>query len=1200
MTDFATAIADPSLDLRGGVLVEASAGTGKTYNIQNVYLRLVVTEGLRVQSILTVTFTEAATQELRARLRDILACCDRCLSAGGPLTAPPDAVQHDRIGQILRLPLTTPDGGATPADVAAEQRRRVRLALMDFDSAAIFTIHGFCNRVLERYAFECGHDPDAELIPVADELVADLCRDWWRRHAYTPDGAAGLPFKDAAELILLTREAAARPDALLRPSLSAELASAAERTFADAVAAGLKAMPTAEATNAVSRAIEEALREATPRSRGGVVLTLYALRRCAETVIKGLEGSTKPSWLRPGGRHSKDKIGLAERLPGAEAGCAAALKGIQARMASVAGELRDQLQQRVRDRGAITYDAMLLRVRDALRDGHAGARLLTVLRAEFQAALVDEFQDTDPVQYESFRRIFLEGTLPLLFVGDPKQAIYGFRGGDIFAYYGARGQIPETHRFALRTNYRSEAAMVAAVNEFFHDCPDAPVFATSQIAYSAVAAGDLDPARRLTDCTRPETDPQPLKLWRYAAEDAAMPGERSAIARRMCRDVAGEVVRLLNDEGLHLRGRRLHPSDIAILVCTHSEAAMYRDELAGRGVNAVRQAQDNVFDTAEARDLLLLMQAMLAPGDMRALRAALCAGLLPCSRADLRRFDSLDGWLDRFRTAGACWRQHSFVEAFDLLAGSAGLFAHVARSGGTAPEERLASIRQLVELAHGAAVRNRFAPEALLRWCARQCDEAARDADEAFKRRPASDDEAVRIMTVFKSKGLEFPVVFVPTLWRRPARQQVRSAYIAYHDEAPAARGFDRILDLDRTARARAEQERLEENVRLIYVALTRAVNRAYLLAVDGAGEADDYALGMLTSRWDAWRRSADPPPASAIVEVTRSGTDTDDAPRFQALPPADLAGPYRDGRALVDKRHGHASFTSLTPHDRVEAGAAARDVDADDETRAPVESPTDDIFLFPGGARTGDCWHGLFETLDFQADAAARARTIDETLDRFNLCDARDESLRLRRRAAVHAMVARVLEAPLPCDGAGFTLGGVPLAARRAELDFQFPLQRRDPSRELRALAGILDRHWRTSARNESFLASLAQADRALPLGFMTGAIDLLFEHDGRFYIVDWKSNRLDGRRESFRAPGLAREMATHAYYLQYLIYAVAVQGFLRQTLRGYRHTQHFGGIFYLFLRGVDGGGGGIFHDCPSAACLDALARFLMPEELK
>jgi exodeoxyribonuclease V beta subunit len=1233
MTDFATKIKDPDLNLCGGLLVEASAGTGKTYNIQNVYLRLVAIDGLRVQNILVVTFTEAATQELRDRLRQILRDCERFLAvqAGHLPKGSLDQQAHDRIAPILNLPLP---GSGAEADRKAEQRQRIRRALADFDSAAIFTIHGFCNRVLARYAFECGTDPDAELIPETTEIIADVCRDWWRRGTYgDPESAAQVPFENVGELVNLVSSAIRRPDAVLRPEMPKEERDKAKESLIEVVRKGLGAMPHVEATNIESTKIERQLQIVATRHPENSTFNQLDLRRLVSLIDKFKD---KPlNWNRPD--PNAEDIDLDGRLPGAIQFAEAALCAIRADMADTAQTLVAAVSQSVRGLGAITYDAMLTRVRDALRDPKAGKRLQQVLCEEFKAALIDEFQDTDPVQYETFRALFMEAKLPLLLVGDPKQSIYGFRSGDIFTYYGAKAAVGDDRVFSLTTNFRSELLAVAAVNEFFQGGENDRAFKNDHITYEAIKANDVNDAKKLTIGAPPNPDPKPMKVWAYPAERAAMPGEVSSVALQMLRDVADEVVRLLNDSSTRIGKRRVCPSDIAILVHTHKEAARFQRALAERGVNAVRQATDSVFDSREAEGLALVMAALLEPNNKRTLSSALCSGLLPCPIADIRRFNSsessdatqavgdnmsgipntLEGWVTLFKSAGERWRRYSFIEAFRELADRVGLFAHLACSSGDDAAERLAAVQHLIELAHQAAAKGKLAPTALYRWFVRQTDEAVREKDESFNVRPSSDDAAVKIMTVFKCKGLEFPIVFVPTLWRRKAEAaRQNDLLISYHEAN--SQTYQRVVDLERE-KDKIEQalgERLEEDIRLAYVALTRAVNLTYLLTVDlppprarrrgqPAGTVPpNYAIAFLVLRWRDWLQRQDPATSQYIEEIQKSVADEEPEGKTTcyaaAESPQGTLQPVADGHAKVDKRFGHASFTALATHGAEPAAGSARDIDGTDADVKPalVEKPSD-IFLLPRGAKTGDCLHSLFETLDFRAPDAERRQVIDEALDRFRLCRASTAELEACKRDAVHHMVESVLRAKLPpqTETGSFSLSDIPMSARRSELTFHFPLRRGGQQNQTSALAEILDLHWTGPARNETFLSRLKHSQKVIPMGFMTGSIDLLFERAGRFYIVDWKSNSLDGFAESFDKEGLAAEMAASDYYLQYLIYTVAVDGFLRQSLAGYDYERHFGGIFYLFLRGIDRGhpGRGIVHDRPSAACVQALANELM-----
>lgn len=1097
MAAFDTVVFDPGYDFNGVTLVEASAGTGKTYQIQNVYLRLVLVEGLPVEKILVVTFTEAATRELRERLRSILVKCNAYLD--GRLKDDDD--DRARLEQVAAMPLE--NNGETDECIARSVR--VKLALMNFDNAAIFTIHGFCNRILQRYAFECGHDPDAELLENDSEIIGDICRNWWRKHRYgVAEAGPGELFSGVGELQDLVDEAIRKPDAELLPA----------------------------------------------------------------------EGN--------GATDAGDLV--------------AKVKVVQV--------LKQLVHAAIRKRQMLTYDGMLRNVREALRDERLAPELLRVLRDEFAAALIDEFQDTDPVQYEIFDRIFVNGA-PLVFVGDPKQAIYGFRNGDIYAYYHAKQKIQPERIHRLPRNYRSDTALIAAVNELFSDAHGSS-FINDHIQYEDVAAKGLG-EKKVLKIGAVDVQ-QPMRIWRYTFEKATKraPGRDSDFGLHVYAGVAAEITRLLNDKKVTLGGRRLKPSDFAVLVTTHAEADAIHAELLRRGVNAVKQKSGQIFDTEEAQAMLLLMQALLMPNNPTIIRTALSNAVMPCSEEELRSFNddfeekeqshgrSLEEWMTLMDQAGRLWQRHSFVEAFSWLEKNAGLRAHIAALDDG--DRRLTNMQQLADLAHQAALSQQLGPEGLLRWMVTQLDEQTRTADESGDMRLCSDEDAVQLMTIFKSKGLEFPIVFVPTMWRKSAALSggARAPMLAYHDDTGQL-----ILDLDTQAaecKQRQVVEKLEEDIRLAYVALTRAANMTYLVATN-RGTADQYALNHL---WDKFDKDK-----AAHIEVNDE-LDGDLLPKVPDAMykseqiPSDPAGLRVHGCARVDKAHGKASFSSLATHEaRISDTASAHDRDEEDnEGSTTVDVPAvpaavepEWIFKILGGARTGSCWHDILEKLDFMADDATITALVDDELDRSGICRDAVEHNEQAKRAAVQCMIRKVLAARLVAHGAEFALKDVPFAARRSELGFDFALRQSGEQSALSALHAVLDKHWQTPARDDEFLNVLKTRQNKLPLGYMNGFIDLVFMHGERFYIVDWKSNRLDGIAANFEMTGLKREMARHLYYLQYMIYAVALDAFLRQKLKNYEFEKHFGGVFYFFLRGVDERGRGVFYDPLSRKLVEGMS---------
>ena len=1203
MSDFSTTVFSPAHTFTEPQLVEASAGTGKTYNIQNIFLRLILEQGLTVRQILVVTFTNAATFELRERLRDVLLHCRYYLEAP-PLPAASLTPEQQRVKAAVDL--------VRHLDPTL-LKQRVQLALMDFDSAAIFTIHGFCKRVLDHYAFECGHDPDAELMPEHTHIIREACQDWWRQNAYVPSPPAPpLPFDKIGDLIRLVQVVCRHPTAHVRGSSLPDTpamreATAACQTVFNALGGNLKGNFIWQPGGLITRAKKDTADIAPLQQTIQANQVEWDIWFAAQAPAAPDHPPLAKAWL--------SILNTLAQLPdtGDAKPFAQALKLIAENAAenlklnlkaAIAKQLYADIQRRIRDQSVLTYDAMLTNVRDVLHHPGNGDRLRNLLRSEFRAALIDEFQDTDPVQYDIFWNLFAGNNIPLVFVGDPKQAIYGFRGGDIFTYYSAKKKIVSAQLHSLETNYRSETHLVAAINELFADHPPTLTFQNEHIPYpGTLQANDVIPAKQLR--IRGARDPRPFHIWTLIKDNQT----------DWANFVARETVRLLTDPAITINNAPVQPQHIAVLVNTHAEAAAVQTALTDMGVNATRQARDNIFDAPDAPNLVLLMHAMLEPGQSRRIRNALASGLLPCSLDTLQAYNTANSdsptpsppprpfeeWSDIFRAAAERWHKHSFIEGIQFLLAQLAVYPHLAQAPDGA--ERIASLRHLIEITHQAARSKKLGPGALTNWLNRQLHPGHRDTastDDEATTRAIDDSAAVQIMTLFKSKGLQFPIVFAPTLWnhKTSARHRLDVA-LHYHENNQL------ILDLDTKsdqAKTWAQNENHQENIRKIYVALTRAINRVILF--ESADKRDDpaYALSQLLARLPATSPHIlrQPLPAN-LPTISWQGAPQ---PEPDDLAPRTLTHP-------VDKSHGHASFSSLMPHraDTPPPDAPLRDIDQETESDpAPPDAapPPAPIFGIPGGAKIGNCWHDIFEHIDFQdlaRNPSAITQITNQTLDRYHIlpapppaATAAQHQLVAERRAAVHTMVAHTLTTPLQPLGntPAFALQDIPMPHRRSELEFNFSLQ--DASAHtLRGIGDILHQHWHTPARNPAFIARLRQSQAALPLGFMTGFIDLVFHHHNRFYIVDWKSNRLNGRPDGFNPAGLAAEMSANAYYLQYLIYSVALHGFLSTRLAGYSFAHHTGGIFYLFLRGMDGATrSGVFHDQPSPDLIQALARYL------
>lgn len=1180
-----------AIPLEGRQVIEASAGTGKTRTITGLVLRLVVETGVPIDAILVVTYTVAATEELRERIRTLL------------LTAR-DALRDATCGDetIAALLARVPD--------RSEAERRVRRALTDFDLAAILTIHGFCRRALAESAFESGMPFEAELVSDVAELLQDAVDDFWRRRVtaasplfvqhlldrkVTPDTLAGAAARHLG-----------RPDLRIAPAEVAPDDAGSEEACLEAWRRLRDVWPAARA------AVEDLLCDSGLKQNvykpAAVRTWLRRMDAYLRAELPGLRPFEQLPKLRATAVAGAWKKGATPRTHAAleavetfaatlDPVCAGLGRRLRVLRTALLVEVRTVLEERKRAARLQSFDDLLLELRRALRGPH-GRGLAARLRGRWHAVLVDEFQDTDPAQYDIVRAIWGDGDRPVFLVGDPKQAIYRFRGADVYAYLAARTDADARHD--LIRNWRSEPGLIAATNALFaragrpfvlDDIPFLPVEA-ARTGESLAVAGE---------------PPEPFRIWFLDRDDDDKVLAKGLAARRVAESTAAEIARLLQ---LAANGktrvpdpprlpRRLAGGDIAVLVRSHRQGRLVADALARRGVPSVQQAADSVFASPEAGQLRRVLLAVADPGRDEMVRAALGTELLDVSGEQLvALLDDDRAWADRleaFHRYHLVWREHGFGRMFRELLATEGVSPRLLEYADG--ERRLTNLLHLGELLQEEAARHPRGLDALVQWMAERAADEQPEGEEQ-QLRLESDENVVKIVTVHKSKGLEYPVVFCPFVWdgRLFAADWQRERDVVCHD--PAAHDRATLeLEADRLSplRAQACREELAEQLRLFYVAVTRAIHRCTIVwGATGdshtaapfwllhASPGADTVPALQTERdhmTDATlRRDLD-------ALVARSGG----AIRLEALPGAgtsvrraapDDPGPLaaRPLRRRVDWAWRMASFTALTG-DRADEGP--------DHDAAPGPAPADDdlahtIFTFPRGARAGTCLHTILERLDFvEPDPAHRRAVAAHELARAGFG--------AEWLPVVDGMLERVLATPL--DAAGrVRLLGIPRARRLDELEFTYPLAGFDVA----GLRRVLGAH---GFGDGPFAASLAALTFRDVTGFMRGFIDLVFEADGTYWLVDYKSNWLGPTLDDYRTERLPPAMARAAYWLQYLIYAVVLHRLLRLRLPGYDYDTHVGGVFYLFLRGMApelGAAAGVFHDRPSRALVEALDRWI------
>nr|WP_260259930.1 exodeoxyribonuclease V subunit beta [Vibrio intestinalis] len=1185
-----TALNTMTFPLHGARLIEASAGTGKTFTIAGLYLRLLLGHGspntrhqapLTVDQILVVTFTEAATAELRDRIRARIHDARIAFARG----------QSD--DPVIKPLLEEIDDHAQAATILLQAERQM-------DEAAVYTIHGFCQRMLTQNAFESGSRFNNEFVTDESHLKAQVVADYWRRNFYH------LPLNLAGAV----RNIWPSPSALLKD-----------------VRGYLTGAPLTLSTQAMQSTLAE-LNQAN-------LDTIDQLKQCwrdsqedylaliSESDVNKRSYTKKslPAWLESVNQWAAaptvdyqfpDKLEkfaqnvLNEKTPKGQAPTHEVFEAIEAFLAQPVSlkapmlahaieQCRAMLAAAKQQKQWLSFDDLLTNLSAAMDNDQDGL-LAERIRQLYPVAMIDEFQDTDPLQYSIFSRIYLpHPECGLFMIGDPKQAIYGFRGADIFTYIKARNQV--SSHFTLGTNWRSSADMVAAVNQVF-DLPDSAFIYDQDIPFLPVDASPKADLR--TWQLNGEVQPA-LTYWLQEAEEKPLPkGDYHHAMATACADKIHAILTASQQQQAvftDAKGQKpIEAGDIAVLVRTGTEGRMVKQALAQQGIASVYLSnRDSVFVSTIAQDIQRLLQAALTPENDRALRASLASELFALDAGSLDALNNDEtAWenaVNEFKEYRKLWIQRGVLPMLRAVMSK----RHVAER--LLEEEN--GERALTDLMHIGEQLQQASGEldsdhGLLRWLAQAISDAENGlggSDDQIQRLE-SERNLVQIVTIHKSKGLEYDLVFLPFVMSYRQASEAKY-YDAEQDQT--------ILDItdDEEALKLADKERLAEDLRLIYVALTRAVYGCFIGAAplrDGRSTkeptgAHKSAMGYLLQNG---QEGGIADLANAITKQTENLTcvvevalpDTPETP-YQASQEVTESLNARELQQEIDRNWRLTSYSGLVKQGSHGHDASSEllrlDVDSSDEhDEQQLEEPERSIFNFPRGARPGTFLHTLFEEVEFTLPATdpSNQAIIEELME--------SEQLEAEWLPVLQQLVDTVLATPL--DGKQLVLNQKQPAQRLVELEFLLPIEVLNAT----ALNRIVQRHDPLSAKAGDLGFHTVQ-------GMLKGFIDLVFEHQGKYYVLDWKSNHLGDDVSDYHGEALNQAMAGHRYDLQYQIYALALHRFLRSRVANYDYQQHFGGVYYLFLRGMDGESGhGIFSAKPSLAMLDELDRLIDGQEIE
>lgn len=1170
-----------SLPLQGTQLIEASAGTGKTFTIGLLYLRLLLGIGeqqlavrpMAVEEILVVTFTEAATSELRSRIRDNihqlrLICLRRAAQPQASLSSP--TVFDDLIDAIMDVP---------------QAAKRLLNAEQQMDKAAIYTIHGFCQRMLSMHAFESGQLFEQQLVEDEHQLLTQAAEDFWRRYCYP------LP----TEVAKVVQESFSSPAHLLKslqPWLNGSIPNF--KTAVELETLTARHQKNLLRINTIKQAWQKSREHLADRiqsstvdkrsySKTSLVKWLNIIDSWASTLTVDYHIPRELRRFSQAELQQKTRSGTAPVHPifsMIDHFLASSVTLYDLIVVLALTEIRRSLKQEKQRQMLLSFDDLLLKLDKALQ-GPSGRSLAESISKRYPIAMIDEFQDTDPLQYRIFSAIYHDtADYGMLLIGDPKQAIYAFRGADIFTYMQARRTVND--HFSLDTNWRSSAPMITAVNRIFSQLANPFIF--EQIPFQPINAA---PEHHRMSLQRNQRPSAAISFWLQPGAGVSNSDYQQYMARACANDIAswlyqgqsGSAVMIApsKEASGELKYTPVQAKDIAVLVRSRQEAKLIQEALFKLGIASVYLSnRDSVFTTVEALELHRLLQAILMPSNAFYLKTALTTSIFGYSADKIEQYSNdsqrVDEFTRQFSDWQSLWSQVGILPMLrNIMQVQAVAENWLKQADG---ERRLTDLMHLGELLQTAST-TLESPHAVLRYLDRKI---AQPDTQAKHQQPrlASEKDLVQIITIHKSKGLEYPIVWLPFIASYRAAEKA-----LYHDRA----SFVPTLDLaeEEESRMLAEQERLAEDLRLLYVALTRSIYHCSIgiaplffqkRKLEGATELHLSAIGYLVQQGEQ---------ATSETLLERLLTLSDESIAvIHSLP--EMATPLltattsktelncREFSRSVLQSWRVTSYSALTQHARINKISAQ-----------PLFEPLPDLapapalvklsaHEFPRGSVPGTFLHNLFENMTFTAG-------IDTDWLKLQLAT---QGYTADWAPVLTDWINNVVTQPLA--GAGIALAELNAKDYQREMEFHLPI-------EAPVNAGILS----DLARQYDPLAKLAEPMSFRQVqGMLKGFIDLVFCHQNKYYILDYKSNWLGNDNDAYSQRAIEAAMVEHRYFLQYQLYSLALHRYLRCRIKNYQYQKNFGGVLYLFLRGMAAGepSRGIYFTRPEPRFIDSLDK--------
>lgn len=1161
--------------LQGVSLVEASAGTGKTYNIASLFVRTILEKELMPANILVLTYTEAATSELKKRLRTRIKESIKALETG---------IANDNF--LIEL-------------IKRYDRSSITLltqALYKFDEAQISTIHGFCQRILSEQSLAFDVSSDFEILPNSHDLLLEIIDEYWRSIINDTTSDFSLSLQEYLS------ELGYSPDKLLETihpiigkpyiELVPDLSSLEDffDEYEKLKTSFFKLKTVLKSEEGVIREVlgQEVLNKRTYNKNKFIYL---------DRILNWIDSEIAPikpvDKLEIFGSDIYQKVAQGESIPELKStSYVDTYLNISDRMRLLeqvflkesAKKIISRFEEEKKRKDVLTYDDLLIKVSERISNG--SVELIQKLRERYPVALIDEFQDTDPIQYSIFNTIYQSDADTCLFmIGDPKQAIYSFRGADIHTYLKAKRTAGVEQTYSLFHNYRSSKKVIQAVNSFF-SCSPKP-FILNDLGF--VKAGF--PEEKQEDeniLNKGGKEVHPLQFI-YSKEEGKGVGK---LRTNISNSIASEIVALLTDD-YTINGERVKENDIAVLVRKNFQAMEIQRFLRKRGIKSIIKSQESVFQTRESDELYIILSSIFDGSYEAGIRSALATEMIGYSAEQIYElFNNESEWgkiyLD-FIELKTLWKEQSFSILMDEVSSRFNIEENLGSYVDS--ERKITNFYHLIELLRKEAQKGSLNPFDLISYFKRRRIEGEQTKNDEELVRLESDDELVQIITSHTSKGLEYPIVFCPYLWEglRLTDQKV----FQFHDDSIpfldiGTNGEQRIRN-----RGLSLESELAENIRLTYVSLTRAKSACIIYLSDSKGSEFSALASLvegpaivknrindkLSLTNTEYKKNHSSESFKMIDLIRKMSIDSNIGfrePHFSNDKLTSSPNTSPEEYSLLDFTRDDlfdypkvTSFSSLQLSGKREAAFLEKEGFDYDEIASSTEIELYEElnqFNLPKGTNTGLLLHSIFEEIVFN-DPKTVIPVVETLLTRYGF----DPKWNNTVTQLVYDSLNHNLKDEL-------SLGKLEPRDCLVEMEFHFPVKGLSLGKMMKIIR---------NEKNSIHIDSIR--------GFMKGFIDLIFKVGDSYYILDYKSNFLGDSFEDYNSLSLVNEIVHSNYDVQYYIYTTALHRLLSKTVKDYSYEKNFGGVFYLFLKGVKKGkeGSGVFFDKPDSSVILELNKY-------